>query len=127
MFTGYLPRLCLIILICMTWFACKKDKPSPATPTGLTVSNITDTGATIQWKAADHANSYELHLIPTTSFRNSLQYKIGADATPAITVTDLTPATKYHVELIAINDNGKGQPATADFTTDDADGLVITG
>src|SRR5689334_12255205 len=127
MCTGYFSRLCLILFICVTVFACKKDKPMPATPSGLTVSNITDTGATIQWNAADHANSYELHLIPTTSFRNSLQYKLGADATPAIAVTDLTPATKYHVEVIAIGDNGKGAPATADFTTEDADGLVIAG
>ena len=127
MLTGYFSRLCLILLISMTWFACKKDKPLPATPTGLTVSNITDTGATIHWNATDHAKSYELHLIAITSFRNSLDYKLGADEILTITVTDLTPATKYHVELVAIGDNGKAAPASTDFITDDADGLVIAG
>src|SRR5689334_7755599 len=110
MFTGYFSRLCVILLICMTWFACKKDKPLPAAPTGLTVSNITDTGATISWNAPDHAKSYELNLIPATSFRNPLTYKIG-DGSLTITVTDLTPATKYHVVLIALGDNGAGAPA----------------
>jgi outer membrane protein assembly factor BamB len=129
MLTGYRTQLCLILLISITWFACKKDnpKPMPAAPTGLTVTNITDTGATIHWNAAEHAKSYELHLISKTSFRNSLQYKLEADATLTIPVTDLIPATKYHVEVIAIGDNGKGEPATTDFNTEDADGLVVVG
>ncbi|HEX6426921.1 MAG TPA: PQQ-binding-like beta-propeller repeat protein [Niastella sp.] len=128
MLTGYFTRMCLILLISLTWFACKKDKPLPAAPTGLTVSNITDTGATIRWNATDHAKSYELHLIAKTPFRNSLEYKLGADATlTTAVITNLIPATKYHVEVIAIGDNGKGEPASTDFITEDADGLVVVG
>lgn len=130
MFTGYFPRLCLILLICMTWFACKKDhppKPIQAVPAGLTVTNITDTGAIISWNTTDQAKSYELKLIPITTFRTSLEYKLGADSKLSITATDLIPATKYRVQLIAVGDNGKSEPATTDFTTEDADGLVIAG
>ncbi|HEY8898442.1 MAG TPA: PQQ-binding-like beta-propeller repeat protein [Niastella sp.] len=125
-------RLILILFLPIAFFACKKDKPSkplplPGTPSGLTVTRVSDTGAVIQWNTADLATSYVLRLIPKTSFRSTLEYKLAGNDALIKTLTELTPATKYQVELTAIGDNGKAQPVTADFTTDDADGLVILG
>jgi outer membrane protein assembly factor BamB len=127
MLTGPFTRLCLIILISISWFACKKDKPLPPAPTGLTVSNISDTGATIQWNATDHAKSYKLRLIAITSYRKSLEFKIETGQPLTITATNLIPATKYHVELIPVGDNGEGAIASTDFITEDAEGLIIIG
>ena len=121
-------RLWFVVIICVCVFSCKKNKPLPAAPSGLTISNISDTGATIHWNATDLAISYALYIGTDAGFTKGLaMYNPMSVTALTVVLSELTPATKYYVKLVAKNENGEGAPALADFTTEDADGLVVAG
>ena len=125
-------RITRYILSCtLIWAfaACKKDV-ALAPPGGLTITNITDTGAAINWDPVAKATGYTLYIASDTSFYyNYLVPGYGPATVPQspVIVTNLTPGTKYFVKVVAIHGSKTGPAATAEFTTLDADALVFIG
>ena len=85
--------------------------PKPPTPTGLTVSNVTSTGATVTWDPVPGAESYNVYL-------NDFLYAAYVTGTYC-NITGLNPATSYTVRVTAVISNVEGDPATTSFTTYD--------
>lgn len=106
-------------------FSCKKDKSLP-TPSGLTITNISDMGCSINWSSVGGASAYKLTIATDASFINAISgYNALPVTTTGIIITTLTPYTKYFVQLIAIDGQTNSAAATDKFLTLDADGLVI--
>ena len=55
------------IIILVLLFSCKKNSSLPP-PSGLTITNISDTGCSISWPAVSGANSYKITLASDASF-----------------------------------------------------------
>lgn len=81
----------------------------PGTPTGVTVSGITDTTATVSWQAVDTATQYSV-------FVNGKQFT--GSTSPGVVLTGLTPYTSYEVTIIAHNSGGNsGESSSFTFKT----------
>lgn len=91
------------------------DTTPPTAPTGLAVSNITSTGATLSWGASTDnvgVTGYKVYngsTLVTTTGGNTLSYN----------VTGLTPSTSYTFNVKAVDAAGNTSPASnaVTFTT----------
>lgn len=90
-------------------FAWGNWTPNPPAPTGLTVSNVTSTGATVTWDPVSGAKSYNVYL-------NDFLYAAYVTGT-SYDITGLDPGTNYTVRVTTVISNVEGEPATTTFTT----------
>lgn len=117
--------LSISILFSVILFSCKKNSGLPS-PSGLTITNISDTGCVINWSPVNNAISYKLTLATDAGFFNTVSgYNELAVSNTSINIITLSPYKKYFVKVIAYDGNDLSDPAVAEFTTADADGLVI--
>lgn len=80
----------------------------PGIPTGLNVSNITQTTATLNWNAVNGATSYKLMF-------NGNEYDVNGTST---NVTSLAAGTQYTWSVKALNANGSSNYSVSNtFTT----------
>jgi outer membrane protein assembly factor BamB len=122
-------RCIICFTLILSFAACKKDT-TPGPPGGLTITNITDSGATINWNAVGKATGYQVFLATDSSFYyNYLVPGFGPAfvTQPPAVAANLTPGTKYFVKVVATHGSETGGSATTVFTTLDADALVIIG
>ncbi len=90
------------------------NPPACPTPTGLTASNITPTGATLSWNSVSTATTYRVRYRPVSSnFWTTV-----ATAATSVGLIGLTPSTQY-VAQVAANCNGAFSPNSGliSFTT----------
>ncbi len=91
--------------------------PKLTTPTGLSVSNITSSGATLSWNAVTNATSYVIILIGDDSHNDP----INVGNTNTYNLTDLTASTDYLWTVKAIGDGSNyldsDESETEEFTT----------
>ena len=94
-------------------------EPTPtqlAAPTGLTVGNITSSGATLSWNAVDNASSYVVTIVDGGSLNND--YPVTGITT---TVSDLESSTDYLWTVTAVGDGinytNSEESETGEFTT----------
>ncbi len=66
-----------------------------ATTTGLSATNITTNGATLNWAAANNAISYDVRLRPI----GSATWTTGMTSTTSISATGLNPSTQYEFQV----------------------------
>ncbi|HMJ46465.1 MAG TPA: PQQ-binding-like beta-propeller repeat protein [Ferruginibacter sp.] len=117
--------LSFTIFISIILFSCKKDQSLPS-PASINITNLSDTGCSINWTAVSGASSYKITLALDASFLNVVSgYNEMAVTNTSIIVTTLTPYKKYFVKIIAFDGQDNSTPAITDFMTNDADGLVI--
>jgi len=98
-------------------FTTESDSPPPPsgpppTPEGLSSTNVTATGATLQWNASTGAKSYDLQVTGP----GSPSYPSNTTGT-SVSVTGLTGGSTYNWQVVAKNDSGGSAPASASFTT----------
>ncbi|MDQ0088693.1 chitin-binding protein [Paenibacillus anaericanus] len=95
------------------------DTVAPTAPTGLVVSNIATTSATVTWTAATDS-------VGVTSYRisNGSTQIASTNGALSYNLTGLTSNTAYNITVRAVDDAGNVSAAsnTASFTT-----LVVTG
>lgn len=84
----------------------------PPTPGGLTTTNITATGATLQWNASTGAVSYDIQV----SGPGNPSYSSNTTGT-SVNVTGLTSGSTYNWEVSAKNAAGSSSAASASFST----------
>jgi hypothetical protein len=84
-----------------------------ASPSGVTVSNITGTGATISWTAASGATGYTV----TACIAGTTNCVTANTTSTSTTLTNLTGNTSYTVNVTATCSAGTSTPATTNFTT----------
>jgi PKD repeat protein len=85
----------------------------PAVPSGLTVTNITNSSATLNWSAAAGATGYTLQLRPTGGSWTA--FNLSATSMSA---TALAPGTSYEWQVQAYNAIGTSAYSnTGNFTT----------
>ncbi len=95
------------------------------TPTSLTSTGISSTGATVNWSAVSSATGYNLRYRTTGS---STWTTVAASSTSKV-LTGLTPATNYEYGVQAICSSGPGSfSSSSGFTTSSAgnDSLITT-
>lgn len=100
-----------------TDFTTASDSPPPPsgpppTPEGLSSTNVTATGATLQWNASTGAKSYDLQVTGP----GSPSYPSNTTGT-SVSVTGLTGGSTYNWQVVAKNDSGASAAATASFIT----------
>jgi outer membrane protein assembly factor BamB len=124
----YTLKATALVLICILYFSCKKKDAGPPAPTGITITNISDTGCIITWRPVSNANGYLLYLSPDSSFKD-LTELIGPKQISATTIQldSLQPFTKYFVRLRTVVGNNVSDFAVASFKTLDADKFVLIG
>ena len=97
------------------------DTPEPTptqltAPTGLTVGNITSSGATLSWDAVANASSYVVTIVDGGSLKND--YPVTGITT---TVSDLESSTDYLWTVTAVGDGtnytNSEESETGEFTT----------
>ena len=74
-------------------------------PTGLTVSSVTQTSATLSWAAATGATSYNV-------YKNGIKFSSLVTNTSA-PITGLTVGTTYSFTVSAVNSGGEGAQSSA--------------
>ena len=97
-------------------------QPSPlATPTGLNVTNITSTSATLSWGAVTNASGYKVTVVDGDSYNKTISVEKN---NTSITLDDLTQLTTYSWTVIAIGDGtnytNSDESETKVFTTQKA-------
>ena len=118
-------KILFSLLLAGVFFSCKKKSLLPS-PAGLNITNISDTSCSINWDAVSGANSYKISVALDESFTNVISGFNETEITNTnVDITTLTPYTKYFVKVVAQNTDASSDPATANFMTLDADGLVI--
>ncbi|MBO3748502.1 cellulose binding domain-containing protein [Streptosporangiaceae bacterium NEAU-GS5] len=95
------------------------DTTAPTTPTGLTTSNVTSTGASLSWTASTDnvgVTGYEIWCRTGSSGSFLL---VGTSTTPSFTRTGLTAGTLYECYVIARDaaGNSSAQSTHVTFTT----------
>ena len=73
--------LTAIIFVC-----CKKDKPHIAAPAGISVTNISDTSATISWGKSSNATAYSVFVASDAAF----DHLVGTNIPAAVQQTSVT-------------------------------------
>ena len=97
--------------------------PPPVAPTGLGVSNITQTSATVSWNAVTGSTEYKVYLNGTISSTTSSTNG---------TLNGLSPDTQYTVEVSAVGPGGESVKASKVFSTlahvppDQPTGLIVS-
>jgi hypothetical protein len=87
---------------------------SCGTPTGLSASSITTTGATAGWSAVSGANTYNLEYGTSLTALST----VTGIATNSYTLSSLTANTKYYFEVQTVCASGNSSYSTVDsFTT----------
>ncbi|MER5947795.1 glycoside hydrolase family 18 protein [Streptomyces sp. NPDC001904] len=76
----------------------------PAAPTGVTAGSVTATSLALSWPAVSGATSYAVYVNGTKS-----RTVTGTSTT----LTGLTPATAYSLQVSALNDAGESSKSTA--------------
>ncbi len=123
-FTRYCLGLIAISLL-LVLNACKKDRSLPS-PAGLTFTNISDTGCTINWTPVSNVVGYKITIATDSLFARIINgYNEQVVTSSNIDLTTLTPYSKYFVKVIAFDNNISSNPATGNFRTADADALVV--
>jgi outer membrane protein assembly factor BamB len=124
----HFPRYCVVFItisLLLVFIACKKDKSLPS-PAGLTFSNISDTGCTINWTPVSNVVGYKITISTDSLFARILYgYNELVVTNSQINLTTLTPYSKYFVKIIAYDNNNRSNPVNGSFMTADADALVI--
>lgn len=101
---------------------CDSTEPSPlATPTGLNVTNITSTSATLSWGEVANASSYTVFITDLDDEEITLTDIEEA----SVDVTGLSPETLYLWDVVAIGDganytdseHSSQEDPNAEFTT----------
>ena len=92
-------------------FTTRADVPTP--PTGVVVSAIAETTATVSWAApTDLLGSslwgYTLRFAQNKAFSRGLLEYTSDDAAFTQALTGLLPGTNYHIQVNAISSNGPG-------------------
>jgi len=83
--------------------------PTPGAPTGVTLSGITDTSATVSWQPVTGAANYIVWVDGT---------RFTASNSTGATLQGLKPYTTYNVYVTASNDSGESVPSSSvSFTT----------
>lgn len=83
--------------------------PAPDMPNNISISGITDIGATVSWSPVATASQYSVWV-------NGARWA-GADS-PGVEITGLQPNTSYDVYVTAANDGGESGPSsTLSFST----------
>lgn len=83
--------------------------PIPEAPGDISISGITDVGATVSWSPVDTASQYSVWV-------NGTRWA-GADS-PGVSIHGLKPYTIYDICVTAANESGESaQSSTASFTT----------
>ena len=86
----------------MTFTTLPDDTPEPCnTPTGLTVSEVTDMSITITWDADADVSSWNIQYSAAGGTLNS-----ATSTTNSYTITGLTPETTYSIQVQANCGNG---------------------
>jgi len=86
----------------MTFTTLPDDTPEPCnTPTGLTVSEVTDMSITITWNADANVSSWNIQYSAAGGTLNS-----ATSTTNSYTITGLTPETTYSIQVQANCGNG---------------------
>ena len=84
------------------------DTPPPATPSWLSINNITQTSAIASWNAVTGATEYKVYL------NGSL---IAITTSLSHNLTGLSPETTYQVQVSAVGPGGEGEKASKNFKT----------
>lgn len=82
-------------------------QPLPSQPTGLSISSVTTTGATVSWTASANAENYRIEVDGDTYTTSSTSQVISG----------LNPESTYNVSVYGTNARGDSTPATTSFTT----------
>lgn len=89
--------------------------PNPcATPTGLNTTNITGTGATLNWTAASGASGYA---VDYRAYGVNTWTSYGTTSTTSMNITGLAEFTLYIWRVKTICSNGIGNYVSSSFTT----------
>ncbi len=99
---------CISVLLLGYWSvtANAKAKQPPAAPTGLAVSAVTQTSATLTWTATTGATSYKV-------YKNGSSTSYLTLTTNTAPITGLTASTTYSFKVSAVNAGGEGAQSTA--------------
>jgi spore germination protein YaaH len=87
----------------------------PSTPAGLTATEVTPNSATLAWAPSTPVSGT---IVGYRVFRDELP--IGQVATPGIVLSDLAPATRYEVTVVAVDSLGAISAPTAPLTLETA-------
>ncbi|MFM2134746.1 MAG: hypothetical protein RL021_146, partial [Bacteroidota bacterium] len=82
-------------------------------PTGITVTNVTTSGATISWVSVTGATSYNL----TYCVAGTTNCTTASSASNSITVSNLSPGTTYNYTLQTVCSTGTSSTVSGTFTT----------
>ncbi|MFM2207649.1 MAG: hypothetical protein RL213_1624 [Bacteroidota bacterium] len=82
-------------------------------PTGITVTNVTTSGATISWISVTGATSYNL----TYCVAGTTNCTTVSSPTNSITISNLSPGTTYNYTLQSVCSNGTSSTVSGSFTT----------
>ncbi|MDP2885747.1 MAG: fibronectin type III domain-containing protein, partial [Ignavibacteria bacterium] len=88
--------------------------PKPDPPSSLT-SSSSSTGATLGWRGATAATTYDVEVLDNHSFKIVWERK-GIAGTSA-TVTGLSSNTRYYWHVRSVNAGGESDWVTSEFTT----------
>ena len=101
--------------------SCTTQTSPLATPTGLNVTNITSTSATLSWGAVTNASGYKVTVVDGDSYNKTISVEKN---NTSITLDDLTQLTTYSWTVIAIGDGtnytNSDESETKVFTTQKA-------
>jgi endoglucanase len=89
------------------------DPTPPTKPTGLTVSNVTDTGALVSWQPSTDNVGVVKYDLWSSQFA-----RLGSTPTTSFQFTGLTPRTTYTIGVSAVDtDENSSDPAFITFQT----------
>jgi hypothetical protein len=89
----------------MLAFSTDASSSTPAIPTGLSSSGITDTSYNLTWNSQTDASSYTIQRASDISFNNILQTYSGLTGTSRV-ISDVSSGTTYYNRIAAVNSNG---------------------
>jgi hypothetical protein len=91
----------------------------PNAPTGLTVSNVTTSGATLSWTAPTSGGAVGSYVVEDNRTGVFAQVGTTAAITPTFNLTGLSPNTAYQAEVFSSNSTGLSTSASnvVSFTT----------
>jgi len=119
---------CLLCIACLitVLFSCKKKDTELPPSANLIVTNISDTSCLIKWDAVNGVTGYRITIAVDEFFNSTVSgYNKYETTNTEISIHTLTPYTKYFIRLVTYTDQKESAPVTTDFTTLDADRLVI--
>lgn len=96
----------------------------PAQVTGVSVSAITGSGATVSWSSVATATSYNIEVSANAGSTWTLN---NTSATTSGTVSGLTAGANYQVRVIAVSSAGNGIPSVGVPFTTSSLGPLMTG